>query len=187
MEDSEIVALYWDRSPDAVTESETKYGGYCSAIAARILSSREDAEECVNDTWLRAWESIPPERPSNLAAFFGTVTRNLALDRWRRSRTGKAGGGTAALCLDELAECVGAEDSAVETVADRIALKDSLDRFLGALRPGPREIFMRRYWAFSTEREISAALGISVGAVKMSLGRTRKKLREHLAREGIEV
>jgi RNA polymerase sigma-70 factor (ECF subfamily) len=187
MEDSEIVALYWTRSADAVTESEAKYGTYCSAVALRILDSHEDAEECVNDTWLRAWESIPPQRPASLTAFFGTITRNLALDRRRKSRTGKAGGGTVALCLDELAECVGTEDSALESAADRIALREALNRFLGTLKPMPRELFMRRYWGFSSERDISRSLGISVGAVKMSLGRTRKKLRDYLKREGIEV
>lgn len=187
MEDSEIVALYWSRSERALAESQSKYGGYCSSVALRILDSPEDAEECVNDTWLRAWNTIPPERPVRLAAFFGAITRNLALDRRRKSRTEKAGKGVVALCLDELAECVGSEDSRIENVSDAMALKEALDRFLGTLKPRQREIFMRRYWAFLSEPDIARACGMTVGAVKMSLSRTRKKLKDHLKREGIEV
>ena len=187
MEDAAIVALYWERSEEAIRESDRKYGPYCSVIARNILSSREDAEECVNDTWLRAWNAIPPERPGKLAAYFGAITRRLALDRFRRKRTARAGGGTVFVCLEELAECVGKDEDPGENAVFRIALKEALDRFLAAMKPEPREIFMRRYWAFSAEREIARELGLSVGAVKMSLSRSRKQLREYLEREGIGI
>ena len=186
MEDNAIVALYWERSEEAIRESALKYGGYCSVVARNILGSREDAEECVNDTWMRAWNAIPPDRPRALAAYFASITRRLALDRWRRGRSAKAGGGRAAICLDELEECVGSNDPGEEAVA-RIALKSALDRFLAGLKPEAREIFMRRYWAFSSEREIARDRGMSVEAVRMSLSRTRKLLKETLEKEEIGI
>ena len=175
MEDAQIVALYWERDEDALRASAEKYGPYCSVIARNILGDDGSAEECVNDTWLRAWNAIPPARPERLSAFFGAVTRNLALDRLRKTKTARAGGGVVTVCLDELAEVVGTEDEAEE-----VALKDALDRFIGTLRPGTRDIFMRRYWAFQSEREIARAHGITAGAVRMSLSRTRAALKRYL-------
>ena len=182
MEDAEIVALYWERSEEAVAASMEKYGGYCAVIARNILGSGEDAEECVNDTWLRVWNAIPPDRPKKLSAYFGAVVRNLALDRRRTQRTEKAGGGAVSLCLDELAEAVGEEEEAFGAVD----LKDALDRFLGSLGARPREIFMRRYWAFQGEKEIARAMGITAGGVRLSLSRTRKQLKQYLTGEDEE-
>ena len=182
MEDTDIVALYWDRSEEAVAASMAKYGGYCAVIARNILGSGEDAEECVNDLWLRVWNAIPPDRPKKLSAYFGSVIRNLALDRRRQIQAEKAGGGTAALCLDELAEAVGEEEDALGA----IDLRDALDRFLETLGPNPREIFMRRYWAFQNERESARALGITAGGVRLSLSRTRKLLKQYLTGEDAE-
>ena len=182
MEDADIVTLYWDRSEEAVAASMEKYGGYCAVIARNILGSGEDAEECVNDLWLRVWNAIPPDRPKKLSAYFGSVIRNLALDRRRQIQAEKAGGGTAALCLDELAEAVGEEEDALGA----IDLRDALDRFLETLGPNPREIFMRRYWAFQSEREIARALGITAGGVRLSLSRTRKLLKQYLTGEDAE-
>ena len=183
MDDRQIVALYWERSEDAIAESAKKYGGYCTAIANRILHSPEDTEECVNDTWVRAWNAIPPERPSRLELFLGTITRNLALDRFRKKQRQKAGRGEVPLCLDELLECVGDWEADPE---NRIALQDAMNRFLDTLTPDARVIFMLRYWHFLEIREIAQARGMSTGAVKMSLSRTRAALKEFLTKEEIE-
>ena len=106
MEDARIVELYWERDEAAIAESSAKYGGYCYQIAFRILALREDAEECVNDTWLHAWNAMPPQRPSILSAFFGKLARNLSLDRWRRNRAAKRGGSQVELALHELGDCL---------------------------------------------------------------------------------
>ena len=175
MEDAEIVALYWKRDEDALAASADKYGPYCAVIARNILTDEGDAEECVNDTWLRAWNAIPPKRPNRLAGYFGGIVRNLALDRLRKSKTARAGGGIVTVCLDELAEVVGEEDG-----TDEIDLRDALNRFLGTLTPAARDIFMRRYWAFQSEGDIARARGITAGAVRMSLSRTRALLKRYL-------
>ena len=106
MRDSEITELYWRRDEAAITQSKLKYGAYCRAIAVNILGSPEDADECVSDTWLSAWNSIPPARPARLSAFLGRITRNRAIDQYRRDRAVKRAGGELPLCLDELGECI---------------------------------------------------------------------------------
>ena len=106
MEDSVIIDLYWAREERALSETDTKYGGYCRSIAHNILRNREDTEECVSDTWLHAWNAMPPQRPSILSSFLGRITRNLSFDRCRRQNAEKRGGGSLPLALDELSECV---------------------------------------------------------------------------------
>ncbi len=181
MEDSGIIELYWKRDESAISESDTKYGPYCSTIARNIIHSAEDTEECVNDTWMRAWNAMPPERPNRLAVFFGRITRNLAIDRYRKDRSQKCGGGQTALCLDELSECIG-EESPIE---DRIALRDMLNTYLYGLPEKNRDIFLYRYWYMMPVSDIAKRCGISEGAVKMTLSRTRRRLKEHFEKEGI--
>lgn len=183
MEDNDIIELYWQRDEAAVRESMTKYGAYCSAIAGNILHSAEDAEECVNDTWMRVWNTIPPEKPGRLSAFLGKITRNLAIDKYRRCRSQKYGGGQTALCLDELGECIG-EDVPIE---DRIALRELMHSFLTALTDKNRDIFLLRYWYMMPVCEIAERYGISEGAVKMILQRTRSKLKGYLEKEGVGI
>ena len=183
MEDDNIIELYWQRDESAIRESEMKYGGYCSSIADNILHSAEDTEECVSDTWFRAWNTMPPDRPSRLALFFGRITRNLAIDRYRRGRSQKYGGGQTALCLEELAECIG-ESSPIE---DRLALRELLNSFLGALPEKNRDVFLLRYWYMMPVKEIAVRKALSEGAVKMILQRVREKLRDCLEKEGIGV
>ncbi|MCM1055487.1 MAG: sigma-70 family RNA polymerase sigma factor [Bacteroides sp.] len=183
MEDNRIIELYFRRSEAAVRESRDKYGRQCGIIAYNILRSKEDSEECVNDTWFRAWNVIPPAKPNKLSAFFGRITRNLAIDRLRKLMTEKRGGGETAVCLDELAECVGCED----TITDDLILKDALERFLGELTPMAREIFMLRYWYMYDTEYITARMELSEGAVKMSLHRSRTALRIFLENEGFDI
>lgn len=174
MEDFEIIGLYNKRDEQAIHESGIKYGRYCGKIAYNILQNREDSEECVNETWLKAWNSIPPSMPKILSAFLGRITRNLAIDRYRKNK-----GGETAVCLDELAEIVGNE----ETPEDKAISKDSINRFLAGLKQNQRRIFMLRYWHILPVSEIALRCNQTEGAVKMSLKRTRDALKKFLEEE----
>ena len=183
MNDNEIIELYWQRSENAISESQQKYGGYCGTIARNILHSAEDAEECVNDTWAKAWNVIPPSKPNRLSVFLGRITRTLAIDRWRAKSTQKRGNGEISLCLDELAECVSNNDS----IVDDLILKDALERFLRGLKADAAQLFLLRYWYMLPIKDIALRRSVSEGAVKMSLSRTRAALREFLEKEGIKI
>lgn len=183
MEDGTIIKLYWERSQQAIVESEKKYGPYCHTIARRILDREEDAEECVNDTYLRAWEAIPPARPGSFRTWLGRITRNLSLDRWKSLRAEKRGGGAEAL-LGELQDCLPARPG--RSVED-LELAELLNVFLRGLSREGRAVFLRRYWYGESVAEVAAALGCGEGKVKSSLFRSRKALREYLEKEGIAV
>lgn len=183
MNDEQIIALYWQRDETAIEESRTKYGSYCSTIAHNILHRTEDAEECVNDTWLHAWNAMPPQKPNRLAVFLGRITRNLAIDRYRMYRTQKCGGGQTALCLEELSECI-SESSPIE---DSLALRELLHLFFSGLSKQKRDIFLLRYWYMLPVSEIAVRYGMTEGAVKMTLQRIRNKLRDYLEQEGVGV
>ncbi len=183
MEDERIVEMFWQRNEEALREAGQTYGRYLRAIAGRILSRAEDAEECVNDTWIRAWNAIPPARPRRLAAFLGAITRNLAIDRLRRERSGRRAGTEADLCLEELSECIG-EDRPIE---EGLAFTELLNHFLKSLPEEERRLFLLRYWYVLSIREAAEAAGLTEGAAAMRLQRTRKKLRDFLQKEGIEV
>ena len=181
--DEEIVNLYFDRSEEAIAACQVKYGKSCHTVAYNILRSDEDAEECVNDTWLRAWNSIPPERPTRLGAWLSTVTRRLALTRYEKKTAAKRNGGMEA-SLEELSECVTAGSL---TIADEVALSEAINGFLASLPTRTRMIFMRKYWYMDSIADIAKALGMGESAVKVTLHRTREKFRKHLAKEGITV
>lgn len=183
MEDVTIIGLYWSRDEAAIQECQLKYGSYCRTIANNILSSAEDVEECINDTWLRAWNAIPPARPGRLSVFLGKITRNLAIDKYRKDNAQKHGSGQTALCLDELSECIG-ERSPIE---DKVAFRDLLNTFLSDLSEKHQSIFLMRYWYFLSNQEIAQRHGISEGAVKMTLQRIRKKLKVFLEKEGVGI
>ena len=181
--DEAIVNLYFDRSEEAIAACQVKYGKSCHTIAYNILRSDEDAEECVNDTWLRAWNSIPPERPTRLGAWLSTVTRRLALTRYEKKTAAKRYGGMES-SLEELSECVTAGSL---TIADEVALSEAINGFLASLPTRTRMIFMRKYWYMDSIVDIAKALGMGESAVKVTLHRTREKFRKHLAKEGITV
>lgn len=184
MDDARIVSLYWERDERAIEESESKYGGYCHAIAYRILTDREDADESVNDTWLAAWESMPPHRPSVLAAYLGKITRRVSLNRRRDRNRDKRGGGEVSLSLDELAECVPGGKS-VERTMELAELTEAVNRFLAGLPAAERDVFVCRYWFLASLREIGERFGFSESKTKSMLFRTRKKLLAHLEKEGL--
>lgn len=186
MEDREIVALYWARSPDAIEMTAGKYGGYCKTVAQNIVGSAEDAEECVNDAYLRAWNSIPPQRPANLAAYLGKLVRHLSFDRWRSARADKRGGGQMELVLDELADCVPG-DGSVEGELDRRELLRAVEAFLDGLSREKRQIFLCRYWFALPVSEIAKRFGRTEGSVSVILNRTRNKLKLYLAERGYDL
>ena len=186
MDDKQIIELYWAREKHAIAATAEKYGRYCHAIAYHILGNREDSEECVNDAYLKAWNAIPPQRPDSLQAYLGAITRNLSLDRYRSAGAEKRGAGQAALVLEELRDCVPAPGVS-ERMDEALTLRDALNRFLEALAPQIRIVFLRRYWYFLPVREIAASCGMSEGKVKMVLLRTRRKLKTYLEKEGISL
>ena len=171
MEDSRIVDLYWARSEQAIYETQRKYDHYCFSIASNILPFREDAEESVNDTYMTAWNIIPPNRPSILSTFLGKLTRRLSIDRWRNLSADKRGGGTVPVALDELAECI---PSGSEPMA----------RFLDTVPHTERKVFLMRYFDLAKIRHIANQFNMSSSKVKSMLYRTRSKLRVALQKEG---
>ena len=186
MEDKRIIDLYWQRDEQALTLTRRKYGAYCHAIASQILHNREDADECENDTYLRAWNAMPPDRPQGLRPYLGAITRRLSLDRWRERRSQKRGGGEVALSLEELGECVPHPDTVSETV-DAAQTAAVLSDFLRSLPAAECDVFLRRYWYFDSVAQIAKRFGYSESKVKMILKRTRDKLRVCLKKEGICV
>lgn len=183
MRDEEIISLYFDRDEQAIQESMDTYGGYCGKIARNILKVQEDAEEAVADTWLRAWHSIPPTRPNSLRIFLGRITRNLSLSLWRGKTAQFRGGGEIDLALDELAECIG-DDTNPELLVQTQELGQCINEFLRCEPDNSRVIFLRRYFYLESSKEIALRLGTSDSNVRMILSRTRKRLRDHLKKEG---
>lgn len=183
MDDNEIIELYLARQERAIEETDGKYGKYCFSIANNILESQEDSQECVNDTWLAAWNNIPPRLPSVLATFLGKITRNISLNRWKSRRAYKRGGGQVDLALEELEACLTGGESAEETLEKKELLR-SMNRFLGALPETERNVFVCRYWYLDSTQEIADRFGFSKSKVTSMLHRTRGRLRTHLAKEG---
>ena len=184
MEDQQIISLFFQRSEQAIVETDRKYGGYCFRIAYNILSNRQDSEESVSDTYLRAWHLIPPKKPAPLSAFLGRITRTISIDRWRRRSADKRGGGEFPLCLDELESCVsGKTDMEQQQMAkEAVAM---LNRFLQKLPEAERNVFLRRYWYMDSVQQISERYGFTQTKVSTMLSRTRQKLRTKLEQEGL--
>ena len=186
MDDSAIIDLYWARDERALEQTDLKYGKLCRTIAFNILHSQEDTEECVNDTWLRAWNAMPPNRPSVLSAFLSRITRNLALDTYKATKAEKRGGGQLPVALDELGDCV----AGLYNVEQEMAYRDLVALLDGFLRQLPEKeccIFLRRYWYADSTKDIARRYGMPEGSVKSQLSRTRQKLKKMLEQEGVAV
>ena len=183
MEDAAIIGLYWARDERAISESDRAYGTLCRRLSQNILNSREDAEECVNDTWQRAWDTMPPRRPDSLRAYLARITRNLSLDRWRKRTAEKRGGGMEELLI-ELEDCLPAAPSA-EELSEAGETARAIDRWLSTLSPADRKAFLRRYWYGQRVDEIAARAGCSPNSMTKRLGRLRAGLRLALEQEGI--
>lgn len=186
MDDKQIIELFWARSENAITETSKKYGKLCYRIAYNILSNAQDSEECVSDTYWKAWNLIPPKRPAKMAAFLAKITRNLALNRYEKDTAKKRGGGEVPIALDELSECI-PDPNTVEFWVDNRILVDKLNIFLEGLPSEARKIFMRRYWEVCSIQQIAEIYGIRKSKVKVSLFRTREKLKSFLEQEGITL
>ncbi len=184
--DEAIVALYWARNQSAITRSDEKYGRYCRSVSFQILRDRQDAEECVNDTWLSAWQSMPPHKPQKLQFFLGKLTRNLSINRLDRRLARKRGGGELPLVLSELEGCL-SERGSVEEAVDAKALSQFLARFVHELPETKRRVFIRRYWYLSPVSEIAQEYGMSEAKVTSMLYRLREKLKAALLKEGFSL
>lgn len=183
MEDAKIVELFWDRDQSAIACAEQKYGGYCYAVAYRILCSRQDSEECVNDTWHSAWRAMPPERPARLQAFLGCITRNLALDRYGYNHAGKRNAQLETV-MEEYWQCIPNGDMPLD---DELALKELINGFLAGLDKQTRIVFLRRYYYVCSVRQIAESMGLSQSNVSVILHRTRNRFKAYLQKEGISV
>ena len=186
MDDEKIVALFYERDEQALLQTQQKYNTYCLAIAERIVGSHEDAEECVNDAYCRAWETIPPEKPQILSSYIGLLTRRISLNKARANRAAKRGGGELVLALDEMHDVVAADADLATEIADR-EFSEIFNRFLWSLPKRDCNIFIRRYYYIDPIPLIAKRYGLSVYNVQKILSRTRQKLREYLEKEGYAV
>ena len=185
MEDSKIIELYWRRDEAAITETARKYGTFCHSIAMNLLHVREDAEECINDTYHTAWNSMPPQKPVKLRAWLGKVVRNLSLALWNKNHRQKRYNGMTEL-LDELEDCIPASETVEHTVEAK-ELSAVIDRWLMGLSREERALFVRRYWNGTSISELSSIWGISPGKMAQKMFRLRNSLKLVLEKEGITL
>lgn len=186
MEDREIIRLYFERSEDAIPETERKYGAYCLSVAKNILGNEEDAKECLNDVLLALWNSIPPQKPDSVSSYIGKTTRNISLNLFRKNTAEKRGGTETAAVLDEISEFVsGTENPEKET--EEKELIAAINSFLAEIPKEKRKIFVARYWFFESTEEISAKTGKNKFYIHNTLARTRAKLLKHLKERGFEL
>ena len=183
MLDKDIVDLYWQRSETAIEKTAEKYGGYCYSIAYNILSQSEDAEECVTDTWIGAWNSMPPHKPSYLSGFLAKITRRISISKWRKKRAEKRGGGEIPLSLEELSECV-SDGEDINDEIERRRLAEVLSAFVSSLEKNTRKVFLLRYFYNESIEKISRETGFSETKIKSMLYRARIKLAAVLEKEG---
>ena len=184
MLDCQIVELYWQRDESAISQTDTKYGGLCRSISNNILRSYDESEECVNDSYLSAWNSMPTERPKRLGAYMGKIVRNISISRLRQKTADKRGGGEYPLCLEELRDCAG-RGQGLERELELKELTEHIDKFLAGLKKQERDIFVSRYWYMAPVDEIAEKVGFSYSKTASILHRTRLKLGLYLRKEGL--
>ncbi|MCH4887651.1 sigma-70 family RNA polymerase sigma factor [Acidaminobacter sp. JC074] len=187
MDDYEIIKLYRNRDEEAIKETAKKYSSYCFAIGKNILDNHEDVEECVNDTYLKVWQAIPPAVPDNFRIFVGIITRRLSLNMFKKNKAQKRNFGRVNILLDELNEVIEDPSTNMEMQADGEEIVKAINVFLTKQPKLQRMVFVRRYWHVSSIKEIANEYGISEANTKQILFRTRKKLRKHLESEGIKI
>lgn len=185
MEDFRIIDLYWQRDETAIVETDRKYGVFCYSVSKNILSRREDAEECVNDTYRQAWDSMPPQRPERLRAWLGKIVRNLSLNRWNKNHAQKRYSGMERL-LSELEDCIPAPE-AVEKQIEGRELTEFLNRWLSSLSTEDRVLFLCRYWNGDAVKALAKERGVSQGTVSQKLYRLRQSLKTMLEKEGYSL
>lgn len=182
MEDKSIIEMLWERSKNAVNALSQKYGGYCYSIAYNILSSREDSEECVNDTYFKVWNVIPPNRPQNFPGFLGKLVRGLALDRVRLRTRKKRGGGQYEAVLSELEETLSSEENVERHIEDE-EIAAALNRFISSLDEESRTVFVLRYFGFYSIEAVGKKIGGNENRVQYLLRKTRTALKKFLEKE----
>ena len=183
MTDEKIIQLFFQRNEVAIEETSRKYGTYCFKIANNILKNQEDSEECVNDTWNGAWNTMPPERPTRLQSFLARITRNIAIDRYRYDHAQKRSS-EVELAIDEYWECIPNQDASID---DEVVLERAINGFLSSLDTKTRIIFMRRYWYSMSVKDIAEGMRLSESHVSVILHRTRSRFKNYLTKEGIFV
>ena len=186
MEDREIIELYFQRDESAITQTELKYGQYCYSVANHILDNHHDSEECVNDTWLHTWNTIPPKFPSSLRLFVGRIARNLAFDRYKHQVRLKRGGASVTLALEEIADIVSDTEEA-DSLQSEQALMCAVNEFLRSLSERDRNIFLNRYYYVKSSKEIAHKYRLKEDTVQKILYRTRVKLKEYLTDKGYKL
>ncbi len=186
MDDKDIIELYFARDEKAITVTATRYKAYCLTVAQNVLGNREDAEECVNDAYMGAWSSIPPNRPSSLRAYLGKITRNAALKKWRGRNTAKRGG-ELALAYEELAECLPSAEDSPHQNFEAAELTKHINSFVATLAETERRLFVGRYWYFYSVTDLAKSLGLSQSNAKVTLHRIRERLRTVLEKEGYGI
>lgn len=180
MDDKRIIELYFSRDESAIEQTRAKYGRLLLSIAYGILGNRQDSEECESDTYFKAWQTIPPTRPTSLMAYLARITRNLAINRYRRNKRG----GEMGLILDELSEII---PDAASDIDDSLDLRDAIGSFVDRLDTTRRMIFLKRYFYMMSVRDIAYEMGLSVGTVKSHLSRMRITLKKQLTERGITI
>ena len=186
MKDAEIVALYWERNEEAIQQTQRKYGAYLSKIAYNILSDFEDSKECVNDTYLKAWDSMPPHRPDVLSTYLGKIARQLSIDMFRKKHSTKRYASEYALSLDELGDSL-SDGTTPEQSFDAKLLDAAINRFLRTLPHEARNTFLGRYYFFDSLKEVARYCGMSEAKAKSLLYRTRQSLKAYLVKEGFDL
>ena len=186
MNDRQIVDLFLTRSEKAIDEAKRKYENYCYSIAYNVLHNNEDSEECVNDTYLQAWNTIPPKKPEFLAGFLGKITRNLALNKFKYNHAEKRNSGYTDVILEELEECLPSNNCTEQLVEDQLVV-DCLNMFLDRQKSRTRKIFLRRYWYMDSIKDIAKEFHMSESSVKMLLLRTRNELKTFMEKEGVSI
>lgn len=186
LEERKIVELFLSRDENAIPEAEKKFGKYCFKIANNILGNEEDAEECLSDALLAVWNSVPPQKPEFFSAFIGKITRNIALERLRKERAEKRGGGETAAVFDELSEFVSGKEN-IEENFERREILSAINGFLAGLPEEKRKIFVLRYFCFESSAEIAKRFGKSENGIRNLLARIRKNLKKYLDERGFEI
>lgn len=183
MEEQIILTSLFNREESAISQMQQTYGSYCASIARNILDNDQDVEEILSDTWLRAWNSIPPAKPAHLKLYLARITRNLSFDRFRTQSREKRGNGETALALHELSECIGS--GSPEEILEAEELRNGLNRFLSTLPQRDRQIFLLRYFHLLSAEAIARRISLRPDNVRAILSRTRRKLRQFLHKEGL--
>lgn len=186
MQDDKIVELYWERDESAIKETQDKYENYLYKIAYNILNDNEDSHESVNDTYLAAWNSMPPHKPNVLSTYLGKITRRISIDIFRKRNRLKRQGSEYVLSLTELEDCLSGNDSPEKDYENQI-LGEAINTFLRTLSVDARNVFIGRYYYLDSVKDVANYCGISESKAKTLLFRTRNSLREYLIKEGFDL